>query len=517
MGGRARRGGRRERASRRVVSQTTTTSERGFRGRRPDRIRRRGREPSSTRRWSVCERCAARGNRRDEGDGSGRETVRIYDYGAKAKAKARDADARRGRDERIPRGRPAERAGGRRAPDAGHVRRRAKVTVGEKKKGEMGRESSRRVGWSRDASETRPTLLGKYESTFRDRRRARSCRGIPRHVLPETGARFVARSVIPPASGPDPRALPSLRVTSWSPMGAGGDLGKVARARTPPERAGGSPEAVSLPASRAFRIRRRPPAPPPRLPSGCSARTPTRARPLPPLPPHLRGHPPSRRGRASAPSTSTAADAAEPAAFRDSASTRALTKAQIARATVLVHRLANADSSILRDDPTLAPPPRPKLPAASTAADPVKAACVAVRARAAQAFIRRVTVQPHERDVSAADKNRPLHRILDTGRRIARDALPTKCVRRRSWRCISPRDGPTSTGCPRAQDEGRRTGRALRDVIATSLLLRSRHGELRRAGDKPQERTAFRDVVHPTVSSALTSFRTRTLNCGTRW
>ena len=30
-------------------------------------------------------------------------------------------------------------------------------------------------------------------------------------------------------------------------MGAGGDLGKVARARTPPERAGGSPEAVSSP------------------------------------------------------------------------------------------------------------------------------------------------------------------------------------------------------------------------------------------------------------------------------
>ena len=295
----------------------------------------------------------------------------------------------------------------------------------------------------------------------------------------------------PLRQGPDPRALPSLRVTSWSPMGAGGDLGKVARARTPPERAGGSPEAVSSPASRAFRIRRRPPAPPPRLPSGCSARTPTRARPLPPLPLHLRGHPPpdaAARPPHPPPQRQTPRSSA---AFRDSASTRALTKAQIARATVLVHRLANADSSILRDDPTLAPPPRPKLPAASTAADPVKAACVAVRARAAQAFIDALQYNHTSETYFSADKNRPLHRILDTGRRIARDALPIKCVEA-TFLALHLTEGWTDVDrVPAAlKTKRRRTGR--RPEMSSphrAAAERSRHGELRRAGDKPQERT----------------------------
>ena len=329
-------------------------------------------------------------------------------------------------------------------------------------------------------------------------------------VLPETGARFVARSVIPPASGQTlARVRASLRVTSWSPMGAGGDLGKVARARTPPERAGGSPEAVSSPRVSGV--------PNPATPTGATAKAAERllradadARASAPAPSPTSPRPSSsRRARASAPSTSTAADAAELRGIRDSASTRALTKAQIARATVLVHRLANADSSILRDDPTLAPPSRPKLPAASTAADPVKAACVAVRARAAQAFIDALQYNHTSETYFSVDKNRPLHRILDTGRRIARDALPIKCVEA-TFLALHLTEGwtdvdrvPTAFKTSVVGPDG--VPRCHRHIV---LLLRDRAtGNYGALGISRRKELAFRDVVHPTVSSALTSFR----------
>ena len=96
MGGRARRGGRRERASRaRRQSNDDDEREWDFADVAPtDSVETRTRTFVDAPVVSLREMHAARGNRRDEGDGSGRETVRIYDYGAKAKAKARDADAK---------------------------------------------------------------------------------------------------------------------------------------------------------------------------------------------------------------------------------------------------------------------------------------------------------------------------------------------------------------------------------------------------------------------------------------
>ena len=301
-------------------------------------------------------------------------------------------------------------------------------------------------------------------------------------------------------------------------MGAGGDLGGAARARTPPERAGGPPEAASSPRVSGV--------PNPATPTGATAKAAERllradgeTRASAPAPAPTSPQPsPSRRARASAPSspasasapsTSTAADAAELRGIRDSASARALTPTQIARATVLVRRLADADPSILRDDPTLAPPPRPKLPAASTAADPVKAACVAVRARAAQAFIDALQYNHTSETYFSVDKNRPLHRIIDTGRRIARDALPIKCVEA-TFLALHLTAGWTDVDRVPAAFKTRVVGpdgvpRCHRHIV---LLLRDRAtGNYGALGISRRKELAFRDVVHPTVSSALTSFR----------
>ena len=123
--------------------------------------------------------------------------------------------------------------------------------------------------------------------------------------------------------------------------------------------------------------------------------------------PHIPAALPSRRARASAPSSPASASAPSTSTAADAAELRGSSRLGL-------RPRAHPDADRPRDRPRASPrgrrpvhpprrphpraAPRPKLPAASTAADPVKAACVAVRASRAGVH-RRVTVQPHERDV----------------------------------------------------------------------------------------------------------------------
>ena len=271
----------------------------------------------------------------------------------------------------------------------------------------------------------------------------------------------------PLASGPDPRALPSLRVTSWSPMGAGGDLGKVARARRPnarvdpqrrclPPRVSGVPNpatptgATAKAAERLLRAdadaRASAPAPSPTSP---------RPSPLPdaaarpPHPPPQRQTPRSSAVFATQPPPARSPRRRSPARPSSCIASRTLTRCPSSATT----------------QPSL--PPRPKLPAASTAADPVKAACVAVRARAAQAFIDALqynhTSETYFRRQEPTPPSHPRHRTTHRARRTSDKVRGGDVPGVASHRGMDRR----RQGARGVQDERRRPD-GVRDVIATS-------------------------------------------------